>query len=258
MKGLRSRSAAWIGGSLAAVLLAGCGATGSTPAATGTSHKASTTSTAAHAVGSVFVKLPYNRQVFASGPTKEPASCKSYDPKPVTDHCVPYFDLSGGALPSKGAPTKPVTVTLAGGGKATFKFPSVKSKDAVSLAPMMKNTTVTFKVTPGKYKQLDLLTAAGNGPAPLEIKFQYKGGSTSTQTLSVPDWFKNSPPFSLPLAGRWENPAASKTFQSAKLGLYAFPVKVDATKTLTGVTITAASPATSQADANIVAATLAS
>ena len=252
MKGFRSRSAAWIGGTLAAALLAGCGAAGSTPATVSTTHKAAKTAPG----GAVFVKLPFNRQAFASGPTKEPASCKAYDSKPAADHCVPYFDLSGGALPTKGVPTKPVTVPLVGGGKATFQFPSVKGKDSVSLAPMVKDTTVSFKVTPGKYKQVDVLTAAGNGPAPLEFKFQYKGGSSTTQALSVPDWFKNSPPFSLPLAGRWENPAASKKFQSAKLGLYAFPLKVDRTKTLTGVTITAASPATSSADANLIAVTL--
>ena len=255
MRGFHSRGAAWIGGTLAAALLAGCGAAaGATPPAAGTtSHK-----TTAAPGGTVFVKLPFNRQAFASGPTKEPASCKAYDPKPTVDHCVPYFDLTGGALPTKGAPTKPVTVPLVGGGKATFQFPSVKGKNAVSLAPMVKTTKVAFKVKPGKYKQLDVLTAAGNGPAPLEFKFQYKGGGTTTQALSVPDWFKNSPPFSLPFAGRWENPAASKAFQSAKLGLYAFPLKLNSAKTLTGVSVTAASPATSQADANLLAATLVS
>lgn len=187
----------------------------------------------AFAASQVTVTLPYNRQVFSSGPAAEPPTCKVYDSNPTADHCTPYFDLSGDALPTSKAPTGTVTVTATDGHSVSFAFPSVSGDDSLSLA--VGGSQSNISVTPGNYTELDLLTAAGNGPAPLSITFKYSDGSTTTQTLSVPDWYKDTPPFAIKIGARWV--PGDSTMQTGNLGIYALSVPVDSSKTLTSFSI---------------------
>ncbi len=187
----------------------------------------------AFAASQVTVTLPYNRQVFASGPATEPSTCKMYDSNPTADNCTPYFDLAGDALPTSKAPTGTVTVTATDGNSVSFAFPSVSANDSLSLA--VGGSQSNISVTAGNYSELDFLAAAGNGPAPLSITFKYSDGSTTTQTLSVPDWYKDTPPFAVTIGARWV--PGDSTLQTGNLGLYALSVSVDSSKTLTSFSI---------------------
>jgi len=217
-------------------------------------------STFAASSSQVTVQLPYNRQVFANAPTEEPPTCTKYDPAPAKDDCVPAFDLDGDALPAASAPKGTVTETTSDGASVQFQFPAVTGKDSVSLGPTQSVSGIP--VTPGTYSELDLIGAAGNGPADLSFTFKYSDGTTSTQTLSLPDWYKGVPAFAIPFPGRWTPPVTSATLQTGHLGLYALSVPVTSSKTLESISIqntgapTLSTGAQNMAVANILAATL--
>ncbi len=202
--------------------------------------------------------LPYNRQVFASGAPTEPSTCAKFDSNPTKDGCVPHFDLAGDALPTANAPTGAVTVKATDNNSVTFNFPSVTANDSLSIG--VGGSQNNIAVTSGKYSELDLLAAAGNGPAGLSFTFKYSDGSTSTQTLSVPDWYKNTPAFAIKIGGRWVPGATAVA--TGNLGLYALSVAVDGSKTLSSFSINdtdkaaAAGANENTAVANILAATL--
>lgn len=235
-----------------AVLVAG-------PALAASSSTSASAASVAIPSNNVVVQLPFNRQIFSSGPTEQPPSCVASDPNPAKD-CIPYFDLMGNSLPATSAPKGNVQTTATDGNKVVFQFPAVTTDDSLSLAGGQAETNIP--VTPGNYSAIDLLTGAGNGPAPLTITLKYSDGSTSTADISVPDWFKRTPTLAVVFPGRWEAPTAGTTEQmvSAGIGLYSLSGTVDKTKTLSSISIadtgTPASGTSNLEVANIVAITL--
>ena len=53
----------------------------------------------------------------------ELAGCLRFDPHAVRDGCVPYFDLTGDALPAADAPTGTVQASFTGEGAAASTSP---------------------------------------------------------------------------------------------------------------------------------------
>ncbi len=198
--------------------------------------------------------LPYNGQVYSSGPTQEPSTCAKYDSNAIADKCVAYFDRQGGALPLSEAPKSPLTATASDGTSVSFNLAPTSGNDALSID---NNGAKTVSVTPGKYTELDLLGAAGSGPVALTITLTYSDGSQGTQTLSLPDWYKVTTK-AVSFTGRYEPPVTATAMQTGSIGLGAFSVPVTGTKDLVSFTI-ANTPTTTQnalGVANILAATV--
>lgn len=181
--------------------------------------------------GEVSVTLPYNRQVFSSGPTAQPAACTSTSP--VSD-CTPFFDLYGDALPSAQATPGPLTVKAEDGHQVTFQFPAVTGKDSLSIAGGQSSPKVS--VPQGNYSAIDLLAGAGNGPVVLTLTLTYSDGTTGTQSISVPDWYTRTPAVAKEFPGRWI-PAYKGTYNSVSKGvdIYALSAAATASKTLTSI-----------------------
>ena len=212
------------------------------------------------------VTLPYNRQVFSSGPTEQPPSCVGGVPNPAAV-CTPFFDLYGDALPSSQAPKPgPITATTSTGSTVTFQFPAISGNDSLSLWGQESENNIP--VTPGNYSELDLLAGAGNGPSTestsndnLKVTLTYSNGTTSTQSTAILDWYHQT---SLPIvfAGRWA-PAVTNTSEemnSNGIGVGVYSIPVTSADTLTAISVMNTTPvpqSTSIMDVvNVLAATL--
>jgi hypothetical protein len=207
--------------------------------------------------GEVSVTVPYNRQVFSSGPTPQPATCTATSP--ISD-CTPFFDLFGNALPSAQATPGPLTVTAEDGHQVTFQFPAVTGNDSLSIAGGQSSPKVS--VPQGNYSEIDLLAGAGNGPVVLTLTLTYSDGTTSTESVSVPDWYKRTPAVAKEFTDRWLPAYKGTTENSVSKGvdIYALSAASDASKTLTGISFSDSGAApiarTNAGVANILAMTL--
>ncbi|HTV63030.1 MAG TPA: glycoside hydrolase family 76 protein [Verrucomicrobiae bacterium] len=70
--------------------------------------------------------------------------------------------------------------------------PSYTANDAILIDSNLPAATIV-PATPAKYGGLSFLTACGNGPATLNCIVHYASGTTQTNSITVPDWFYNSP-----------------------------------------------------------------
>ena len=228
------------------LLLAACGSaapanTSSTSGATtGTTTSTTTTTTAAAGGtgssttckagsalkvdgGFTMVCLPYNEQEF--GVTGQPTT-------------PPAFDQGGYTLdptdPAFGKANSEQTVS-----SVKFWFPDTGGgtkvvKSGINFGPV-EGGSVTVTVPSGKYKNLELLAGAGNGPGTADITFNYSDGSKDTATTSIDDWCSSTPtglPGLLP-ADRYD---ATGTSASPACGLFVYTVPIPGTtKTLSNV-----------------------
>lgn len=277
MQSSRKLGALWALGVGGAILLAGCGSaatttTSSTPAASSSTSSSASSSAASSSSNSAAtatktanvtaVTLPYSNSIFAK--VGDAAANDAATGKPAA-----RFDSGGYAMDAATAPSGSLKVAV-NGENVSFQFPSTdtSAKNAITLTDGQKSPDIT--VTSGKYSTLYLLGAAGNGPAGLTVTLKYSDGSATAPAV-ITDWCSKTGQ-SADAVQAWMpsdriGPDGKSTGPAC--GLWVSSVKLDNTKTLTGLSFAALAaaadvtgstpdkPQDKSAAASIVAAALA-
>ena len=183
-----------------------------------------------HQEGFLLLCLNFNEQVFGVAHHDSPVPC--FD---STGNCL---DPTDPAWPNKGD----AGVALAG--RIPFWMPATGNgatavKSALNFGPE-RGGSITVSVPAGKYGDMYLIAAAGNGPGPVDISFHDANGATQHTTQQFDDWcvasVGGSPAgvVAVQPQGRWDNHGNPTT---PGCGVLEYGVRIpNSSQTLTSIT----------------------